>query len=267
MALPMCLVRGVCLASAIFTLAPLFSADHPVPKRATTPEQAIEFLAAASKTGDVQTALGQIAQPFHDVMLWFIVSEEADDILGAALDGRFGKQRRAGFRMEVKQDLLRIQRIQVIAKRVKGDTRVELTVRETVKSFQRDGSDVIETSYLALKEGGAWKLLRPFTAVAFGASRDEMTEERAVEKGPGGQQILVFRLTFKKPLDEVGRDLQRALERRAGKKLPQVLDDAMRRRAAAQKLAGEITGGKYKTRDEAMEAFGKSQRQIEQDKP
>jgi hypothetical protein len=265
MALPRYLVRGLGLVSAFLALAPLFGSNkaEPGPKKAATPEQAVEFLASASKAGDVQAALGQMAQPFHDIMLWFVLNEDAEDTLRAALERRFGKQRTEGFRMEVKQDLIRIQRIQVLARRVKSDTRVELTVRETARSFQRDGSDVIETSYLALKENGVWKVLRPFTALVFGASEKEMTQERAVEKGPGGEQVLIFRLTFKKPLDEFGRDLQRALEKREGKKLHQVLEEARRQRAAAEKLAGEIAGGKYTTRNEAMEAFRSAQRRLE----
>src|SRR5215204_4203564 len=70
-------------------------------KTAETPEQAVELLAAASKAGDLQAALGQIAQPFHDLMVWHVLEEEADDIRTAALDQKFGREKRTGFRMEV----------------------------------------------------------------------------------------------------------------------------------------------------------------------
>lgn len=86
---------GMTLLVVAFT-AP--AADKPVkPKKAETPEQAIELLAAASRAKDLEAALDQIAQPFHDIMRWYILSEDADVLLDA-LDQKFGKEPRKGFR-------------------------------------------------------------------------------------------------------------------------------------------------------------------------
>src|SRR5262249_26462912 len=196
-------IGAVCLAMAL--AAPGFADEKPAgPKKAATPEQAVEFLAAASKAGDVEAALGQIAQPFHDVMRWFILLEEADDIVNVALDAKFGKDQRKGFRMEVKYDTLRIKKSEVLTADKKSDTRVKLSIRETVKSFQHDGDDVVETSYLAIKEGDQWKLLRPFTALIFGADEKDITQKTSRTKDANGKEVTVFKLTFNKDLVAMG---------------------------------------------------------------
>jgi hypothetical protein len=248
------------VGTAVFLVAiagsPAVADDKPTkPKRAETPEQAVELLAAASKAGDPEAALDQIAQPFHDLMRWHILNEEADDVLGAALDATFGKEQRKGFRMEVKRDLLRIQRIEILAKEKGTDTRAKLRIRETVESFHHEGYDVVETSYLAVKDGDGWKLLRPFTALTFAASHEDMTEEGGSKKGPDGKEIGMYKFTFKKDLDAVGRNLQAALEKQEGKKLPELLDRASHEKAAAERVAAAVKGGTYKTRKEATDAY------------
>jgi hypothetical protein len=245
--------------AAVFLIAFACSAvaDHkPVkPKKAETPEQAVEYLAAASKAGDLQAALDQIAQPFHDLMLWHVLQEEADDILTAALDQKFGKEKRTGFRMEVKQDLLRIQKVEILSKDKGTDARVKLGVRETVKSFHHEGHDVVETSYLAVRDGDHWKVLRPFTALIFDAPSGDVTEEGVSTKGPGGKESGVFKVTFKKDADVVARDWQKALEKREGQTLRELLERARRDREAAEKVAARVKAGDYKTRAEATDAY------------
>ncbi|HKB35532.1 MAG TPA: hypothetical protein VKD72_03705, partial [Gemmataceae bacterium] len=212
-----------CAGSAVFLVTfalPAVGDDKPAkPKTAQTPEQAVELLAAASKAGDLQAALGQIAQQFRDLMLWYVLQEEADDILTAALDQKFGKEKRSGFRMEVKQDLLRIQKIEFLGRDKGTDARVKLRVRETVRSFHHEGHDVVETSYLAVRDGSGWKLLRPFTALTFDADKEDLIEESGSEKGSDGKEVGVFKFTFKKDLDALGRKVQATLEEREGKKL------------------------------------------------
>ena len=245
--------------AAIFLIAfasPAVGSDKPAkPKKAETPEQAVELLSAASKAGDLQAALDQIAQPFHDLMLWHVLQEEADDTLAAALDQKFGKEKRTGFRMEVKQDLLRIQKVEILGKDKGTDARVKLRVRETVRSFHDKGNDIAETSYLAVRDDSGWKLLRPFTALTFDAGKEDLTEELGSEKGSDGKEVEVFKFTFKKDLDALGRQARATLEEREGKKLPDLLDEARRAKAAAEKVAAGVKAGTYKTRAEATGAY------------
>jgi hypothetical protein len=210
-------------------------------------------LEAASKAGDLQGALHRAAQPFHDLMLSFILAEEADDVLRAALNEKFGLERRKGFRMEVKQDLLRIRSLKVLAKEAVSETRVKFTVRETVRSFQRDGDDIADVQYLVVKDGASWKVLRPFTALVFGASQEEYT--KATEKGVDGKEITVFKIKFNKELDELGRYWVKRLEEDEKKKLSEVLAERKRAKTVAERVAADVKRGKYKTRKEAMEAY------------
>ena len=257
--------------TAIFLIAfasPAVASDKPAkPKKAESPEQAVELVAAASKVGDLQAALDQIAQPFHDLMLWHVLCEEADDTLSAALDQKLGKEKRTGFRMEVKQDLLRIQKVEILGTEKWTDARVKLGVRETVRSFHHEGHDVVETSYLAVRDGDRWKVLRPFTALIFDAPAGDVTEEGASKKGPDGKESGVFKITFKKDHDVVGRDWQKALEKREGKTLRELLDRARLDREAAEKIAARVKAGDYKTRAEATDAYEAALRAADKKKP
>lgn len=228
-------------------------------RKAATPEQAVELLAAASKAGDLKVALELIAQPFHDVMLLIILEEEADDILRATLDQKFGKERRRGFRMEVKKDLLRIKKVEILAKDKEKDGKVKLAVRETVQSFQHGGTDTVETTYLAVKKGETWKLLRPFTALLFSASEEDMKQDAVRKKGPDGKETWAFKITFKKDLNVLGHNLQKALEERAGTQLPEMVDRSKRAKAIAEKVAAEIKRGTYKKRQDAIATFQEAQ--------
>jgi hypothetical protein len=263
------LLGGLVVAVVLLAFSrPASADDKPAKsKKAETPEQAIEFLAAASKAGDLAAALDQIAPPFHDIMRLFILHEEAYEVLTAALDQKFGKEPRKGFGMGVKYDLLRIQKIEILAKDKGDGARVKFSVRETLKSFHHDGSDILETSYLAVKEGDGWKVLRPFTALIFDASKEDMTEESTSKKGPDGKEIGVFKITFKKDLDEVGRKLRTSIETREEAKLPELLVQAKREKAIAEKVAADVKGGVYKTRKEATDAKEAALRQADKKNP
>jgi hypothetical protein len=228
-------------------------AAQPSKKLAGKPEQAVKFLVAASKAGDLPAALKQIAQPFRGCMQVFVLEEEIDDLLRAALDAKFGKEQRKGFRMEVKRDLLRIRKIEILSKTVKSKGRVKFIVRETVQSFGGDRDDLVETAYLAIKEKGGWKLLRPFTALVFGYAKQKQVER----KGLDGKKILVFQLSFAQELDDLGRTMQAELQERQfkGKKLPAILADLRRLKSLAEQVAKDIRQGKYKTRNDATAAF------------
>jgi hypothetical protein len=242
--------------------------DKPAaPKKAATPEQAVEFLAAASNAGDVEGALNQIAQPFQDLIRFAILQEEADDILKAALDAKFGTERRDGFRPEAKYDLLRIRKVEILAKEKQSDTRVQLTVREAGKSFHHAGEDIIEMPYLAVKDGDQWKLLRPFTALMLASNDKDMTEKSSREKGADGKEIDVYKLTFKKDLAALGDAMRQRLEKDEGKQMPVLLAQAKQPKTIAETLAADIKSGKYKTRKEAAAAFEEAVRRAEKKEP
>jgi hypothetical protein len=191
------------------------------------------------------------AQPFRDFLLWNVLMEEADDVLRDALNAKFGPEPRIGFRMEVKQDLLRIQNIRILTKEVVSEDRVKFTVRETLLGFQHEGVDIGEFDYLAVKEGGNWKLFRPFTSLMFNASNEESW--KITEKGTDGEETTIYKYKFKKELDELGREWIEAMES-DGKKFAELIVKAKREKDIAARIASEVMEGKHQTRKDALAA-------------
>jgi hypothetical protein len=248
-----------CFAAAIFSIAiasPVLAEDKPAKsKKAETPEQAIEFLAEASKAGDAAAALGQIAEPFHDIMLYYILAEKAENDVRAALDEKFGKEKRRGFTPGVEVHLLAIRKIEILGKEKESDTRVKFSVRETFKSLQIEGDEIVETTFLAIKDADSWKVLRPFTALHLDLHDDDMTEKFNSKKGPDGKEAGFYKITFKKDLDVIGKNVQKIVEKRESAPLPELLVKEKRRLAIAEKVAADVKRDVYKTREEATKAY------------
>jgi len=267
MSLRKSLLAGTCaVLSLIASTQPVRAREGRAGRtKPSSPEQAVEFLVAASRAGDLPACLDQIAPPFHDLMLMFILEEEADDILQAALDEKFGKKQQVGFRMEVKQDLLRIRKVKILSKVVESDTRVKLMVRETVKSFQREGDDLVEVPYLAIKDADGWRVLRPFIVLFFGGSEVGVTQKVEKVKDPRGKDLILFKMTFTRELDELGRQVQQGYEGKRKKTIPEVIADLRRTKAVAENVATEVKGGKYPTREAADDAFQRAILQTSKD--
>lgn len=223
-------------------------AHRPV---ATTPEQAIELLQKASKARDLEGVLQLSAQPYRDFLLWNVLMEEAMDVLHDTMDETFGFEPRIGFRMEVKQDLLRIQNIQILNKEVVSEDRVMFTVRETLLSFHHEGVDIAEFDYLAVKEGANWKLFRPFTALLFNASKEEYS--KITERGADGEETTIYKYRFKTELDELGRIWIEAMELDR-RKFAELIAQARQEKEIAVRIASEVMDGKFQTHQEAMAA-------------
>lgn len=253
-----------CVVFAAVLLRPGF-AQEPAskPSNESTPEASVRALAKASKAGDLDRALEQIAVPFRELMRLFILEEEADDILRAALDKKFGKQRRVGFRMEVKRDILRIQSLTILSKTQVNENRVKLTVREVVKSFKHAGNDIADVVYLAVREDGQWRLYRPFTALVFGATKEE--SRLVTEKGPDGKERQIFKIEFKRELDELARETKKKIESK-DKTLSELLAEKQKIKDAAKKLATDVKAGKFASRKEANDAMKSLAREISKGK-
>lgn len=214
------------------------------PDVAQTPEQAVELLAEACRAGDPERALKHIAQPFRDVMMFYILGDEADDILYSALDTAFGPEPRPGFRTEVQRELLRIRKLDILTKESKGSTKVKLTIRETLESLHHEEDDVVEVPYTAVQVGEGWKLLRPFRPLILLSGQRRPT----IEKWRQGNRTT----DFTRDLDGLARDLQKWDE---AKKLAQDLARAHTNKELAQKIADEIKARKYSSRHEALTAY------------
>ncbi len=69
------------------------AADKPSPikaKEASSPEEAVQFLAKASQAGDLDGYLAQTAEPTRSELVWTLKVALAQEHLDAALDKKFG---------------------------------------------------------------------------------------------------------------------------------------------------------------------------------
>jgi len=133
------------------------------------------------------------------------------------------------------------------------ENRVKLRGRETVRSFKHAGNDIGEMDYLAVKAGRSWKLYRPFTALIFGASDDEIQREE--EKEADGKAIRNFNITFKKELDVMTKEYLAAIKKGQGKSIDEVLRNKRRVKVLAERFAKRIKDGEFETRAAAHRAY------------
>jgi hypothetical protein len=227
-------------------------------KQAKTPEEAVKYFLAAAKAGDLHAALEQIAQPYHDVMKFALLQEEADDLLRDALDKKFGKKAKVGFNpMSMKHELLLLEKVEIQDKKALAEDQVQLLVRET-----RDGSGgpeawVIEVSYTAKKQGEGWKLERPFSLLLLDAGA---TDEKSELLLPGGKKGILIKIksSSKDWLGKIKEGETAFCEEFGAKNMSEVVARAAQQKQLTVNFVKEIAAGKYASRKEAEAAYAKA---------
>src|SRR5712692_7033925 len=140
--------------------------------RAATPEEAIKFLAQASKAGDLQAYISCLAEPFRGMRRALVEVLDAQKGLFEALDEKFGKT--AGPQQhpainDMKKTYLEMSikgKPEVTSKKEMNGGTVLLEIRVLQKGD--DGKDILEMEkFTAMKEGDTWKLA-PWEKMKFG---------------------------------------------------------------------------------------------------
>ncbi len=141
-------------------------------KSASTPFEAIKFLAQASKAGDLQAYISCLAEPFRGMRRALVEVLDAQKGLFEALDEKFGKtaganQNPAMNNMKKTYLEMRIKGgPEVLSKKQMDDGRVVLEIKVPEKGD--DGKDILEMEkFTAMKEGDTWKLA-PWEKMKFG---------------------------------------------------------------------------------------------------
>ena len=202
--------------------------DRPKAKNATTPEQAVQYLVAAARSGDVAAYTAQLAAHSRTRMDTGIAFEALD----AALHAKFGKTLFEERLSSIKKSIRRDRTIQLHARTPKGKNKVFLTVwRVTKRKNKRE--HIREETWIAVKEKGSWKLILP--------PKGKVKDVR--RKDANGKEIEIRVLqTHEVDAKESAAD--------------QKLFGSMKQ--IVEKLTKEVKQGKYKTHKAAKEAFKKA---------
>ncbi|HYT90573.1 MAG TPA: hypothetical protein VEL76_17835 [Gemmataceae bacterium] len=199
-------------------------------KKATTPEEAVKFIEQAFKAGDAHAALDQMAEPSRTLHEFELTNLLTDEALRKAFDDKFGKDPKFVAGPSVKELLQALKGLRVHAKQDKGGGKVELKV--WVTDEHKPGKTItIEHTWIALKQGDAWKLLVPV-----GGPSGKV----ATRKGPDGKDVEV-------EIGESGKDPD-------PKEIGYIKNSLPKFKDLMEKLARQIKEGAYKTRPEADQA-------------
>jgi hypothetical protein len=200
---------------------------------ASTPEEAVRFVAEARKADDLAGVLAQVAEPNRSALEWRERAAQAYDAFQAALTKKFGDPPFGHFDLrKLGSSATWTQSLVVVKKKAAGDGPVELTVWETNKVFK----GVMEMKWTALKAGKGWKLLLPVNLRPAG--------EPVRKKGADGKEVEV--------IETVSEDA-------ISPRMPAFVKEAMPRYLALmQQLTKEVEDGKYKTRQDAEQASRKA---------
>jgi hypothetical protein len=118
-----------------------------------------------TKTPDPQysAVIELIAQPYHELMLYRYLTEHNQAFEDAILVKFSVPARRV--RDAVMEDLTRMEAIEILNTDKVTSYCVRLSVREKLRTDVISPKQMkeVETQYIAIKEGGGWKLLRPIT--------------------------------------------------------------------------------------------------------
>jgi hypothetical protein len=130
------------------------------------PEEVLKKVQAAAQSGDVDGFLANLAQEPRKT--WLASAAAHDGLTQArksfeeALDEKFGKD--PDYQpwpvTDMKRDLARLRKLELLGQEAKGDGKIEIKVRTTYRG--PEGADKAEDQTMALvKEGGTWKLVPP----------------------------------------------------------------------------------------------------------
>jgi len=203
-------------------------------KVASTPEEAVRFVAEARKAGDMGGVLAQVAEPNRSALEWVTKAGQAYDAYQAALNKKFGDGPFGPLPLPAAGESMKwTTSIVVVKKQVRGKGQVELTVWETNKVFR----GVMEEQWTAVKVGNGWKLLLPVSARGSG--------EPVHKQGPDGKMVEVVQV--------VSDD---AISPKVTTYVKEVMPKYL---AMMQGLTKGVEEGKYKTRKEAEQAIARAQ--------
>src|SRR5438445_1596576 len=131
--------------------------------RATTPEEAVKYLAEASRVGDLQAYISCLAEPFRGMRKALVDILDAQKTFFEALDEKFG--RTAGPQVHTAINSMKKTYLQmrimgepkVASKKQMEDGSLVLEIRALEKGD--DGKDTADVEkFTAMKEGTTWKL-------------------------------------------------------------------------------------------------------------
>jgi hypothetical protein len=230
---PWLMTLAVLLCAAV--LAQAAKARPAKTKLASTPEEAVTFVAEAMRAGDPDAVLAQTAEPNYTMLSLQMKMMRALEGLEAALEKKFGKDpKRKGERASIKESMQRTMRIMVVGKKMLGNNEVQLTIWQTGKDpFEGKKERITETTWTAVKVGKGWKLLLPM-----GGSTS--SDDLVTRKGPDGKEVKVQIMKAWAP---------KAKEVEFTKKFyPKYL-------ATMEKIKREVEKGKYKSRTEVEKAL------------
>ena len=237
----------VYLCLCFFTLAPIGTAREKKDNGAPTPEEVVKRVQKSLKADKLAEALPYIAEPEHDI--WVKQEAAKPELIKAieayadALDEKFGKDPayRQTFSSSMKE--IDLGPIEVHEVKQTGKDKVQLVLWKKIDNGP-DGPgkiSLLEKKVDAIKTEAGWKLhLSPHFLLGGGVAhrRDE-------RKGPDGKILTVW-----------VEDMEN--EATTKTKAKQSLDLIGRIAVEAPKQTQAVRAGKYKTRQEALEAFEKS---------
>jgi hypothetical protein len=217
-------------------LAPCIQAEEQRPKpKATTPGEAVKYLLEAAKADDVGGFQAQLAAHTRAMMQM----GRAFEAYFAALEEKFGKNPKPGFKPPVKELLLpfKSKTYQVRDQVAKDKERVDLTVWEITKG--KNGKESIrEETWVSIKEPSGWKIVLPPKGVV----------KDAVRKDANGKEVKISVLKTREfDANKI------AGEAKMWREAEQVLES----------LTKDIKAGKYPSREKAEAALLKAKQQLQ----
>jgi hypothetical protein len=221
-------------------------------KLASTPEEAVKFVAEACRAGDPDAVLAQIGEPNRTMISTELKGAQTQEAIEVALDKKFGKEPEKNVkdwreRRGIKESLQRTTSIIVVGKKALGKDKVQLTIWMTNKRDSGKKEQITEMTWTAVKVGKGWKLLVPMGG-------RPSPEKLVTRKGPDGKQVEVrIQTPDDKPTDSKQLDYVR-------KAMPKYL-------AIMEKFKKEVDAGKYKSRKEAQDALEAAQKRFRQENP
>jgi hypothetical protein len=224
-------------ALAIFVVAAAGQVKAPVKAKpvrvASTPEEAVRFVAEARKADDMAGVLAQVAEPNRSALEWRERAAQAYDAFQAALTKKFGAPPFGQFDLsKLGSSMTWSRSLVVVKKKAAEDGQVGLTVWETNKVFK----GVMEMKWTAVKAGKGWKLLLPVNLRPAG--------EPVRKKRTDGKEVEVIEMVSEDAISP---------------RMPAFVKEAMPKYLSLmQQMTKEVEDGKYKTRQEAEQASRKA---------
>jgi hypothetical protein len=144
------------LAALFLVALSALPASAQKPREAATPEEALRFFTEASRSGDLNAAIGQMASPVRVFFKQMQRSEALHRTFEKTLDQKFGKDPVTQKRPSLKEQLQSLKNLKVVEKKDRGKG---VALLRATATRSRNGKQITdEQEFLVLKEGNAWKI-------------------------------------------------------------------------------------------------------------